>query len=103
MEQIINQLSEIEAASVKIIEHAKEQKKEISDRFERMTREFDDQVDQETNQKLADLNVKLKGEKDEELAKLRADTEQLMAALEEIYEKEHTNIAKKVVADIVKE
>ena len=48
MELIINQLSEIEAASVKIIEHATEQKKEVAEHFKQLTRDFDEQVELDT-------------------------------------------------------
>ena len=48
MELIINQLSEIEAASVKIIEHATEQKKEVAEHFKQLTWDFDEQVELDT-------------------------------------------------------
>ena len=103
MELIINQLSEIEAASVKIIEHATEQKKEISEHFKQLTRDFDEQVDLDTQKRLSDLNIKLTKEKEEELAKLRDDTEKLMSALDKAYEDHHTELAKYVVDQIIKE
>ena len=78
MELIINQLSEIEAASVKIIEHATEQKKEVAEHFKQLTRDFDEQVELDTQKRLSDLNIKLTKEKEEELAKLRDDTEKLI-------------------------
>ena len=70
MELIINQLSEIETASVKIIEHATEQKKEVAEHFKQLTQDFDEQVDLDTQKRLSDLNIKLTKEKEQELVKM---------------------------------
>ena len=103
MELIINQLSEIETASVKIIEHATEQKKEVAEHFKQLTQDFDEQVDLDTQKRLSDLNIKLTKEKEQELVKLKDDTENLMMTLDKAYEDHHTELAKYVVDQIINE
>lgn len=103
MEKVVTKLSEIEAAAVAIMDNANAKKKEISESMIIKTNEFDKTVDEETSKTLSDLNKKLELETEQELKALKDKTMQVLKALEDDYNKNHTALAKKILAQIIDE
>ena len=63
MDLVVNRLSEIEAASVRILEEAAVQNKELDDASKKAMQKFDANIDRETQKKLESLRASLDLEK----------------------------------------
>lgn len=101
MDMVVNRLSEIEETSVKIIEEANAQKKELEDEMASDLQEYDIQIDAETAKTLDYLKETLHQEMTEALAKLQADTQQVINILESDYDKNHKSLAAGVVKKLL--
>lgn len=102
MNEIIDRISEIEAASARIIENANQKKKDFAAVMEQKTKDFDAQIEAETAEKLAALKVSLEKETQEELQTLTAETEKVRSALKGAYQKNHALYAKQILAELIK-
>lgn len=103
MDTVIGRLSEIEEAAVHLEEMAVEQKKQLAADYERKTREFDQVADVETQEKLKALQEKLKSEAEDELRKMRQETERELAEMEEDYNQNHKKLAARILKQIIGE
>ena len=74
MEQILNKLSEIEITAQRIMEDAGRSKAALSAEMEQQCRNFDAELEQETNRKIQELKDNLEAQKDQELTSLRHRT-----------------------------
>ena len=83
MEQILNKLSEIEITAQRIMEDAGRSKAALSAEMEQQCRNFDAELEQETNRKIQELKDNLEAQKDQELTSLRHRTEQQLEDLAE--------------------
>ena len=81
MEQILNKLSEIEITAQRIMEDAGRSKAALSAEMEQQCRNFDAELEQETNRKIQELKDNLEAQKDQELTSLRHRTEQQLEDL----------------------
>ena len=99
METVITRLAEIEGAAVRLEEMAAEQKKEIAAEYERKTEAFDQEIDEQTEDRLELLKARLTREARENLIKMRKNTEEELAAMEQEYEQNH----KKLAEDLLKQ
>ena len=77
MEAVLGRLSEIESAAVALEEKAAEQKKQIAAEYEAKTQAFDKEIDAQTQEKLKTLNEKLRLEAENELLKMKQETDRL--------------------------
>lgn len=93
METVLSRLSEIEDAAVSLEAQAAEQKKEIAAEYEAKTKAFDRELDAQTQEKLKSLNEKLKTEAENELLKMRIETERELNAIEQEYSQNHEKLA----------
>ena len=71
MEQIIGKLSEIETTAESIMKDAAQKKKALSAEMERQSKEFDTQLEKQTEEKIQEIRRNLEGEKDKRLSALR--------------------------------
>ena len=85
MEQILNKLSEIEITAQRIMEDAGRSKAALSAEMEQQCRNFDAELEQETNRKIQELKDNLEAQKDQELTSLRHRTEQQLEDLDTYY------------------
>ena len=102
MNEIIDRISEIEAASAAIIEDANQKKKEFADLMEQRMKEFDIQTETETEKKLASLKQALEEKTEQELARLKSSTLAVQKALRETYRKNHTAYAEQILTGMIK-
>ena len=96
MEQILNKLSEIEITAQRIMEDAGRSKAALSAEMEQQCRNFDAELEQETNRKIQELKDNLEAQKDQELTSLRHRTEQQLEDLDTYYRQNHQQLAKTI-------
>ena len=89
MEQILQKLSEIEITAQRIMEDAGRSKAALSAEMEQQCRNFDAELEQETNRKIQELKDNLEAQKDQELTSLRHRTEQQLEDLDTYYRQNH--------------
>ena len=68
MEQIIGKLSEIETTAETIMKDALQKKKALSAEMERQSKEFDTQLEKQTEEQIKEIRRNLEGEKDRRLS-----------------------------------
>jgi len=101
MDDIINQLSHIEDAAVKIMESADSQKKELSLKMEQQTREFDKQLAKDTEKRLQKIQEKCNIEKDAELEKRKAASLKAQEVLKSKFQQNHAIWAKELFHELI--
>ena len=102
VDDVIGKLSEIEATAERILEATDLQKKKLTDDMEERTRQFDEELSKETEEALKQVQVKLNREKDEELKRQREETDELLKAMQQKYDKEHGVWADRILQSIVR-
>ena len=90
---VINKLSDIEQASVNIMDSANARKKEIAAQMADKTSSFDAQVQADTAKKLADLRAQMEVDMQAKLSKQKSDAEETLRQMEDSYAAHHTEYA----------
>ena len=103
VDEVINELSKIEAAAINILSESEREKEEYEMLTNRKIKEFDERADKETEENLKNLQLKLEEEKREEMSKMRSDIGMQTKRMEELFEREHQNWVREIVNGIVKE
>ena len=103
VDEVINELSKIEMAAANILNESEREKEEYEALTNRRIKEFDERVDKETEENLANLKLKLEEEKREEMSKMRSDILAHTDKMEELYQREHLNWVQQIIDDIIKE
>ena len=103
MEQILNKLSEIEAAARYITDDADKTRQALSEEAENHCRDFDRRLEEETSEKIRQIRIELEKEKDARLTTLRSDTEKAFSALDSYYEKNHDSLSDRIFSEILNE
>ena len=103
VDEVINELSKIEAAAASILGESEREKEEYEMLTNRKIKEFDERIDKETEENLKNLQIKLEEEKREEMSKMRSDICAQTDKMEELYEREHQNWVRQIVDKIVNE
>ena len=103
MDQVITELSKIEAAAANIQSDMEKEKIEYAKLMEKKTAEFDENLEKETSEKLAELSERLEAEKKEELSAMRANILEQTAKMEEVYNAHHEKWVSDIVDSIIKE
>lgn len=103
MDLVVNRLSEIEAASVRILDEAAVRNKELDDASKKALQEFDARTDKETQKKLEALRANLDLEREKKLAELQADTEKVMKQATSHFEANHKRLADEIFQRLTKE
>lgn len=90
MNNIINQLSQIEEKTVAILDGAADKKKNLAAEYETKTRQFDEQLNHETELEIQSMRQKMKAEANAELEKQKTAAGDHIARLEKHYEERHS-------------
>ena len=93
MNDVINKLSDIEQASVNIMDSANARKKEIAAQMADKTSSFDAQIQADTAKKLADLRTQMEVDMQAKLSKQKSDAEETLRQMEDSYAAHHTEYA----------
>ncbi|NLZ80230.1 MAG: hypothetical protein GX913_00255 [Clostridiales bacterium] len=102
MDDIINQLSNIEATSVRIMNATDFRKKELVQEINEQTTEFDAKLSEDTNRTLDQARQSFNEQKDYDLSKLKSETAEAIIDLNNRYEAEHTNWAEEIFEQIIR-
>lgn len=102
MEQILSKLSEIETTANFIMEEASRKQQEMSRQLEEQCRSFDAQVDADTAKQVSEIRRQLEKDKEQELSKLRSQTEASFAEMDAYYAHNHEKLAKQIYDKILK-
>ena len=102
MEQIIGKLSEIETTAETIMKDALQKKKALSAEMERQSKDFDTQLEKQTEEQIKEIRRNLEGEKDKRLSSLREDT-QALSQLDAYYAKNHERLSREIFEKIIQE
>lgn len=103
MDLVVNRLSEIEAAAVRILDESAIRNKELDEASEKALKEFDAKIDAETAKKMETLRQKLDIQMKEKLAGLQAETEKVMASIAADYDANHEQLAEHILQKLIKE
>jgi len=102
VEDVIGQISEIEAAAVRIMNAADTKKKQLSDENDRKMQQFDKETVKKTVESIEQLKKKLNAEKESELKHLKEETDAMLTNMQNRYESEHGVWSDEIVQSIVR-
>lgn len=103
MDTVINRLSEIEEAAGSIVEEANVRKKAFAAQMEEKTAAFDKSLEQETAQRIAEIQEKMEADMNGLLAKQKAESEALLRDLEDNYNRRHEEYVEALFQNMIKE
>ena len=103
VDEVIDELSKIEMAATSILCESEKEKEEYEKLTCRKIKEFDERVDKETEESLANLKFTLEQEKRQEMSKMRSDILAHTDKMEQLYEENHLRWVDEIVGDIIKE
>lgn len=102
VEDVIGELSEIEAAAVRIMNAADTRKKQLSDENDRKMKLFDEETVKKTAESIEQLKRRLNEEKESELRHLKEETDAMLTNMQNRYENEHGVWSDEIVQSIVR-
>ena len=103
VDEVIDELSKIEMAATNILNETEREKEEYEKLTSIKIKEFDERVDKETEENLANLKLKLEEEKRQEMSKMRSDILAQTDKMEQLYEENHLRWVEEIVGEIIKE
>lgn len=103
MDTVINKLWSIEEAAGSIVDEANLRKKAYAGEMEEKTASFDAGLEQETAQRIAEIQHKMESEMEARLARQKSDFEALFKQLEDNYSKHHRAYAEALFQKMIKE
>lgn len=103
MDTVINRLSDIEEAAGAIVEEANVRKKAYAAEIEKKTADFDQELDQETARRIAEIQKKMESDMDQLLAEQREASAALLQALEDNYNSHHKEYVEALFQTMIKE
>ena len=90
MNNIISQLSQIEEKTVAILDGAADKKKTLAAEYEAKTKQFDKELNHETELEIQSMRRKMEAEAAAELGKQNTDAGEQMARLDQHYAEKHS-------------
>lgn len=103
MEQVLKRLYEIESAAEAIMQKADERKKQLAKEMEEKTAAFDQKTQEETAKTIAHQKEELTKQIQKELEEQQTETERLLSAIEQDYQKNHNQLAKQILQSLIQE
>ena len=101
MDTIVNKISEIETAAVKIMNESALQKKELDEESKQRMDAYDADVDKKTEAKLADIRASLENQKKAELSSLKEAAARTIMTLEKEYSENHETLAAGILKQMI--
>ena len=101
MDTIVNKISEIETAAVKIMNESALQKKELDEESKQRMDAYDADVDKKTEEKLADIRASLENQKKAELSSLKEAAARTIMTLEKEYSENHETLAAGILKQMI--
>ncbi len=100
MNDIITRLSNIEDAASSIVEEANVQKKDIQAEMDSLREEWEQNLEQETQDRILSLQKEMEAATRKKLDDLRMASEKNLALLQASYEENHTRIVQELLEKI---
>ena len=100
MNDIITRLSNIEDAASSIVEEANVQKKDIQAEVDSLREEWEQNLEQETQDRILSLQKEMEAATRKKLDDLRMASEKNLALLQASYEENHTRIVQELLEKI---
>ena len=100
MESIVNKLTEIEDAASAIVANAEEQKEALDKEYEQKRRNFDTELEEQTQARLSSIRRELEKNTSGILESQSGASEDTIRALEKEYEEKHTEYAHEILRRI---
>lgn len=101
IEQVITELSKIDAAAENILEQVEKEKEEYAHGMNQKTAGFDKSLEDDIHKELSSYEAKLLKENNVYLDKLQKDTDAKIKKLEEAYSKFHTTWAREILQSLI--
>lgn len=101
MDSVIEQLSEIEAAAEAIVDHAEKQKAEIEKKIQAERDQFDRELEEGTQAKLAAIRTDAQEKMDRVLREQREKNQFMLDNLQKEYEENHELYAQEIIKHII--
>ena len=102
MDTMIRKLTEIEETANRIMDGAAAQKKQLSEGHERLVREFDEEIDKETNKTVSALREELHASMKGELDQLRRESEDELNFIRREYSEHREDYAQEIFETIIR-
>lgn len=99
---IIEQLSNIEANTIRIMNATDNRKKELVQEMNEITADFDAKIAEDTEKTLEKARKKFNEQKEAELSKLNMETEEALKGMDDLYEKKHSQLTKMIFEQIIR-
>ena len=101
MDTLVEQISKIEIAAVKIMDESDLQIKAMDEEAKKRIESYDLSVDQSTEQNLAQVRQKLESQRDQELSQLKEQAMEAILELENRYSKNHETLASQILQKVI--
>lgn len=103
VDEVINEISKIERAASNIEDESQREKEEYARLIDNKIKEFDERIDKETEENLANLRLKLEEDKRKELTAMRSEIVARTEKMDELYERNKEKWVDEIVQEIIKE
>ncbi len=103
IDQVISNLSKIEASAAKVINDAEEEKASYTKYIESEIKKFDAEFEEKTSKQLEELTNNLEETQKKELTDMRAEIVAYVNKMEEDFNDNHEKYAKAIFERIIKE
>lgn len=100
MNNLINQLSQIEQASDRILDGIAAKKKELTSLYEERAKQYDEKLRGETEVRLSDLRAKMEESMESQIKKQKADADMASKQLEDHYNASHADYVNRLFASM---
>ena len=102
VDDVIGELSEIEAEAVRIMNVTDAGKRVMADRMNTRTKEFDQVLAEQTREELRQMKEDFELQKDQELSGLQAETENMLRKMQEKFDQKYETWIDEIVQSIVR-
>ena len=103
VDEVINEISKIERAASNIEDESQREKEEYARLIDNKIKEFDERIDKETEENLANLRLKIEEDKRKELTAMRSEIVARTEKMDELYERNKEKWVDEIVQEIIKE
>ena len=101
--KVIAELSRIDDVAEKVLINNEADKQAYSEKINKESAKFDKELEESTRKKISDYTDKTSLDLNNSLDLIRKETKQAIDDLETWYKKNHTLVAKEIVAEFIKE
>lgn len=100
MDSIVKRLTEIESSAAAIVDHAEEQKAALDEEYQEARRKFDEELEAETQNQIAEIQEALERSKTSHLVGQTGANNDFITALHHEYDENHTRYAQDILKKI---